>query len=72
MCSYHGWRFRGDGACTKIPQALDAKAEDAACSSGRSCAAVHPTQVQRLILYLWLYFERTLTHCTEQQAALGS
>ena len=45
MCSYHGWRFRGDGACTKIPQALDSKAEQAACTSGRSCAAVYPTQV---------------------------
>ncbi len=51
MCSYHGWRFRGDGACARIPQALDARAEDAACSSGRSCAAVHPTQVRRGLLH---------------------
>ncbi len=20
MCSYHGWRFKQDGACTSIPQ----------------------------------------------------
>ncbi|EIE23397.1 hypothetical protein COCSUDRAFT_47272 [Coccomyxa subellipsoidea C-169] len=53
MCSYHGWRFRGDGACTRIPQALDARAEDAACSSGRSCAAVHPTQVRQGFLHVW-------------------
>ncbi|CAL8472283.1 g11825 [Coccomyxa elongata] len=53
MCSYHGWRFRGDGACAKVPQALDAKAEQAACSSGRSCAAVHPTQVAQGYLWVW-------------------
>ena len=45
MCSYHGWRFQGDGACTKVPQALDAKANAAACSNSRSCAVSHPTQV---------------------------
>ncbi|EIE23405.1 ISP domain-containing protein [Coccomyxa subellipsoidea C-169] len=53
MCSYHGWRFRGDGACTRIPQALDARAEDTACSSGRSCAAVHPTQVSQGYVWVW-------------------
>ena len=72
MCSYHGWRFKGDGACTKIPQALDSKAEEVACSSGRSCAAVHPTQVRRLILHPWLCFERTSTPCAEQLAAVGA
>ena len=45
MCSYHGWRFQGNGACTKVPQALDAKANAAACSNSRSCAVSHPTQV---------------------------
>ena len=45
MCSYHGWRFNGEGACTRIPQALDPKAEATACSSGRACAAAFPTQV---------------------------
>ncbi|BDA41303.1 Protein TIC 55, chloroplastic [Coccomyxa sp. Obi] len=45
MCSYHGWRFAGDGKCTDIPQSLDAKANAAACSNLRSCAVSHPTQV---------------------------
>jgi phenylpropionate dioxygenase-like ring-hydroxylating dioxygenase large terminal subunit len=45
MCSYHGWRFNGEGACTRIPQALDPKAEATACSSSRACAAAFPTQV---------------------------
>jgi hypothetical protein len=49
MCSYHGWRFNGEGECTRIPQALDPRAEQAACSSSRSCASSHPTQVCTLI-----------------------
>ena len=49
MCSYHGWRFNGEGACTDIPQSLDAKANAAACSNPRSCAISHPTKVQTLL-----------------------
>ncbi|GLI61892.1 hypothetical protein VaNZ11_004404, partial [Volvox africanus] len=41
-CSYHGWRFDGSGACRRIPQAVDAAAEAAACSSRRSCATTYP------------------------------
>lgn len=52
MCSYHGWRFKGDGACTKVPQALDDKANTAACSNSRSCAVSHPTQVALLVTLL--------------------
>ena len=44
MCSYHGWRFNGEGACTRIPQALDPRAEATACSSSRACATAFPTQ----------------------------
>ena len=40
MCSYHGWRFQGDGRCTHIPQA-----SAAACSNPSSCASTRPTQV---------------------------
>ncbi len=46
MCSYHGWRFDGEGKCTDVPQSVDAKANAAACASPRSCAKSHPTQVQ--------------------------
>lgn len=56
MCSYHGWRFQGDGTCTKVPQALDEKANAAACSNSRSCAVSHPTQVPAF-----------LALCTRQQ-----
>ena len=45
MCSYHGWRFQGDGRCSDIPQALDAKANATACASQRSCATARPAKV---------------------------
>ena len=45
MCSYHGWRFQGDGKCTDIPQALDEKANAIACANQRSCAIARPTKV---------------------------
>ena len=45
MCSYHGWRFSGEGKCTDVPQSLDAKANAAACANPRSCARSHPTKV---------------------------
>ena len=45
MCSYHGWRFRGDGACVDIPQSLNAKANAAACSSSRASIKTHPVKV---------------------------
>ena len=44
MCSYHGWRFNGEGRCTAVPQSLDARASAAACANPRSCAVTHPTQ----------------------------
>lgn len=42
---YHGWRFDGKGACTAIPQAIDAKAEANARASPRACATSYPTKV---------------------------
>lgn len=40
--SYHGFQFAFDGACTSVPQAISAKAEQKAKASPRACAAVHP------------------------------
>jgi hypothetical protein len=45
MCSYHGWRFQGDGKCMVIPQALDEKANSVACANQRSCATARLTKV---------------------------
>ena len=46
MCSYHGWRFQGDGACVDIPQSLDAKADAIARASPRSCIKAHPVKAR--------------------------
>ena len=47
LCSYHGWRFDGDGRCVAIPQATPeqearALANDRSCLPGaRACQVVH-------------------------------
>eukprot|EP00878_Enallax_costatus_P015898 GHUV01016666.1.p1 GENE.GHUV01016666.1~~GHUV01016666.1.p1 ORF type:complete len:203 (+),score=34.80 GHUV01016666.1:201-809(+) len=46
MCSYHGWQFNGQGACTRIPQIGDDKAHATACSSKKSCVASYPVKVR--------------------------
>ncbi|KAK9909088.1 hypothetical protein WJX75_006990 [Coccomyxa subellipsoidea] len=53
MCSYHGWRFDGDGKCTDIPQSLDPKANAAACNNPRSCATARPTKVVQNMIFVW-------------------
>eukprot|EP00884_Botryococcus_braunii_P017730 jgi/Botrbrau1/4640/Bobra.33_2s0011.1 len=53
MCSYHGWEFRGDGSCARIPQAVDPPTAAAATSSPRSCVAVHPLQVKQGLIWVW-------------------
>ena len=50
MCSYHGWRFDGEGKCTDVPQSLDVKANAAACTNTRSCAVSRPVQVGEKLL----------------------
>lgn len=47
MCSYHGWRFNGEGQAVSIPQAhfQSPEVEKAACNSDRSCVKAFPTQV---------------------------
>ncbi|KAK9843752.1 hypothetical protein WJX81_004916 [Elliptochloris bilobata] len=65
MCSYHGWRFAGDGTCVGIPQAADARAEAAALASPRSCAVTYPTQVRKDGL-LWVWVEGGLEAILQQ------
>lgn len=52
MCSYHGWRFSGDGKVTTMPQAHD---KDLArlLQNKRACAASRPAQVKEGILWVW-------------------
>lgn len=52
-CSYHGWRFDQGGKCIAIPQALDAKAKQAACNSSRSAVASYPVQVAEHMIWVW-------------------
>eukprot|EP00887_Chlorella_sp_A99_P007093 scaffold2.g7093.t1 len=63
MCSYHGWRFRGeDGGCVAIPQARgaqavcmasSAEAEASACANRRSCATMRPIRECMSLLFVW-------------------
>ncbi|CAK0787743.1 hypothetical protein CVIRNUC_010965 [Coccomyxa viridis] len=53
MCSYHGWRFRGDGTCVDIPQSLNAKANAAACSSSRASIKTHPVKIAQDKMWVW-------------------
>lgn len=54
MCSYHGWRFEGSGACVAIPQASSAEAEAAACTAPRPpCAVAHPIREAQGILFVF-------------------
>lgn len=52
-CSYHGWQFAGSGACARIPQAEDPKAEATACASARSCVASYPVLEASRLLWVW-------------------
>ncbi|KAK9814183.1 hypothetical protein WJX72_001890 [[Myrmecia] bisecta] len=52
QCSYHGWRFAGDGACVAIPQAEPAHLE-ALLANKRSCATSYPTRVQYGLVWIW-------------------
>ena len=54
MCSYHGWRFRGeDGRCIAIPQADSAELEARACSNTKSCASSRPVKEAQGKLWIW-------------------
>mmetsp|Transcript_16078 Transcript_16078/g.48171 ORF Transcript_16078/g.48171 Transcript_16078/m.48171 type:complete len:558 (+) Transcript_16078:141-1814(+) len=52
-CSYHGWRFDGEGRAQQIPQADDPEAHATAIASKRACATSFPTTVQENMLWVW-------------------
>jgi len=52
FCSYHGWRFDGEGKITAIPQATE-EALPKLLENPRACAAVRPTQVRQGVLWVW-------------------
>lgn len=49
-CPYHGWAFRGDGACDRIPQQTDGAS---AHTSKRACAIALPTAVEQGLLFVY-------------------
>ncbi|BBN05162.1 hypothetical protein MPTK1_3g10850 [Marchantia polymorpha subsp. ruderalis] len=53
QCSYHGWSFRGDGSCAKIPQAKPEGAQARACEQTRAQAVALPLLVKQGILFIW-------------------
>ncbi|KAI8475277.1 MAG: Rieske-domain-containing protein [Monoraphidium minutum] len=55
QCSYHGWRFAGDGRAAAIPQARfdSPKAEATACGTRRACVKAYPTAVAWNTLFVW-------------------
>lgn len=53
LCSYHAWRFNGDGNCVSIPQSKDEQTEAKHCSNPKSCAIAYPTQERQGLLWVW-------------------
>ena len=55
LCSYHGFRFAGDGACVAVPQALTPDAEARACAAPKACATPYPTLADTGDGLLWVW-----------------
>lgn len=53
QCSYHGWSFKPDGSCGRIPQAGTQGPEAKAVFSKKACAASFPTVVSDGLLFVW-------------------
>jgi phenylpropionate dioxygenase-like ring-hydroxylating dioxygenase large terminal subunit len=53
LCAYHGWRFDGDGNCTKIPQSQTPEIEAQHRANPKSCAIAYPTQEAQGLLWVW-------------------
>ncbi|ERN04784.1 pheophorbide a oxygenase, chloroplastic [Amborella trichopoda] len=53
QCSYHGWSFRSDGSCARIPQASLEGPEARALQSPKACVARFPTLVSQGLLFVW-------------------
>ncbi len=53
MCSYHGWKFQGDGSCVSIPQASSKEKEEAICGNARSCGKAYATREEQGLLWVF-------------------
>lgn len=52
LCSYHGWRFDGEGSCASLPYAVPEKQTRLRCSCRSQCGS-YPTRVADGLL--WVY-----------------
>ncbi|KAK9792055.1 hypothetical protein WJX73_008202 [Symbiochloris irregularis] len=55
QCSYHGWRFGGNGKAVSIPQAkMDGPGNEArVCNNKRSCVKAYPTKEFWGLVWVW-------------------
>lgn len=49
-CPYHGWAFKGDGTCNRIPQQ---RFDQSAHESKRACVEVFPTAERQGLLFVY-------------------
>jgi phenylpropionate dioxygenase-like ring-hydroxylating dioxygenase large terminal subunit len=52
MCSYHAWRFNGNGEVEVVPQALTTELDRIKRNSKSSCNSF-PTKVKNGLLWVW-------------------
>ena len=53
LCSYHGWRFEGDGSLVDVPQLDSKKTLERIASNPKSKCNSFPTQVVDGVLWVW-------------------
>ncbi|CAK9095541.1 unnamed protein product [Durusdinium trenchii] len=54
MCRFHGWCFKGDGMCAKVPMAHgDSEAEGRLIGQDCSKLASYPTKLKKGLLFVW-------------------
>lgn len=53
LCSYHAWRFNGEGKCVAIPQARDEAMFKEITKQPRSCVKSHPCRVEQGAIWVW-------------------
>lgn len=53
MCSYHAWRFNGEGKCVALPQAKDEASFQEITKHKRACAKTYPVRVEQGCIWVW-------------------
>ena len=65
MCRFHGWCFKGNGSCSKVPMAEgDEEAKARLLGQERSKLASYPTKIKKGLLFVW-------PHAGSEKEALG-